>query len=58
MSTTKMVTVMGRTYSNVLLTKEWTSLEPNSIEHKSYAPGVGLITEEKGGVRLELIEVR
>ena len=57
-SITRTVTVMGRTYSNVLLTKEWTPLEPNSVEHKSYAPGVGLITEEKAGVRLELIEVR
>ena len=34
---------------------EWTSLEPNSVEHKSYAPGIGLILEEKGGVRLELV---
>jgi hypothetical protein len=57
-SITKTATVMGRTYSNVVLTKEWTSLEPNSVEHKSYAPGIGLILEEKGGVRLELIEVR
>jgi hypothetical protein len=51
----KTATVLGSTYNNVLLTKEWTSLEPNSVEHKSYAPGVGLILEEKGGVRLELV---
>ena len=51
----KTATVMGRTYTNVLLTKEWTSLEPNSVEHKSYAPAIGLILEEKGGVRLELV---
>jgi len=55
MSIMKSVTVMGSTYTNVLLTKEWTSLEPNSVEHKSYAPGVGLILEEKGGVKLELV---
>ena len=42
-------------YSGVVKTKEWTSLESNSIEHKYYAPGVGLIREEKGGKFLELI---
>jgi len=58
MSITKTATVMGRTLNNVLLTKEWTALEPNSVEHKSYAPAIGLILEEKGGATLELIEVR
>jgi hypothetical protein len=57
-SVTRRVTVMGRAFDNVLLTKEWTALEPNSVEHKSYASGIGLILEEKGGVRLELTEVR
>ena len=57
LSTTKRVSVMGRSFDNVLLTKEWTALEPNSVEHKSYAPGVGLILEEKGGVSLELVAV-
>lgn len=55
LSTTRRVTVMGRSFDNVLQTKEWTALEPNSVEHKSYAPGVGLILEEKGGVSLELV---
>ena len=58
LSITKTAAVLGSTRNNVLLTKEWTSLEPNSVEHKSYAPGIGLILEEKGGVQLELIEVR
>jgi hypothetical protein len=57
-SNTRTITVMGRSHSNVLLTKEWTPLESNSLEHKSYAPGVGLILEEKGGVTMELVEVR
>ena len=57
-STTKRVSVMGCTFDNVLVTKEWTALQPSSVEHKSYAPGVGLILEEKGGARLELVEVR
>lgn len=45
------------TFSNVLRTKEWTPLEPNSLEHKYYAPGVGLVLEEKGGRRLELVAI-
>jgi hypothetical protein len=44
-------------YTDVLRTKEWTALEPNSVEHKYYAPGVGLVLEEKGGERLELVVV-
>jgi len=54
-SITKSATVMGHTLRDVLLTKEWTALEPNSVEHKSYAPGIGLVLEEKGGARLELV---
>lgn len=57
LSITRRVSVMGRSFDNVLLTKEWTSLQPSSVEHKSYAPGVGLILEEKGGVSLELVAV-
>jgi len=57
-SVTRTETAMGQTHTGVVLTKEWTSLEPNSVEHKSYARGIGLILEEKGGARLELIEVR
>ena len=57
-SNNKTATVLGRNVGNVLLTKEWTALEPSSVEHKTYAPGLGLILEEKGGDRLELIEVR
>ena len=44
-----------RTFSGVLKTKEWTKLESNSVEHKYYAPGVGLIREEKGRQYLELV---
>jgi len=29
-----------------LKTKEWTPLEPGGIEHKYYAPGVGLVLIE------------
>ena len=51
-------TVPYGTFENVLLTKEWTALESNSVGHKSYAPGIGLILDEKGGERLELTQVR
>lgn len=57
LSTIRSVTVPHGPYSQVLVTKEWTALESNSVEHKSYALGIGLIMEEKGSERLELIEV-
>lgn len=55
------VTVPYGTFENVLVTKEWSPLEPEVVEHKSYAPGIGLILEESVSgeqERLELIEVR
>ena len=48
---------MGRNVGDVIVTKEWTTLESSSIEHKAYAPGIGQIMETKGGDQLELIEV-
>jgi hypothetical protein len=53
--TDRTVSILFGTYANVLLTKEWTPLEPSSVEHKFYAPGIGLILEEKGAERLVLI---
>src|SRR5262245_3015853 len=58
MSSFKTVTVPAGTYSNVLQTKEFSPLESGASEFKSYAQGIGLILEEKGAERLELIEVR
>ena len=57
LSTMRSVTVPHGSFSQVLLTKEWTALESNSVEHKSYAPGIGLILEEKGSERVQLVEV-
>lgn len=39
------------TYHDVIVTQEWTPLEPHTVEQKSYAPGVGLLTEDllRGG---------
>lgn len=56
-STTESSTVLQGSFSRVLVTKEWTALEPNSVEKKYYAPGIGLIMEENGPERLELVEV-
>lgn len=44
------------TYDDVLVTEDFTALEPGQLEHKSYAPGVGLIEERDatGGQAVEL----
>lgn len=55
------VTVAYGSFQNVLLTREWTPLEPGTIDHKHYAAGVGLIYEvqvQGGNERLELVEVQ
>jgi hypothetical protein len=45
------VTTPAGTYSNVLVTKEWTPLEAKVVEEKTYAPGVGNVSEKvlRGG---------
>jgi hypothetical protein len=48
------------TASHALLTKEWSPLEPDMIDHKLYVRGIGLVKEEtvKGGdERAELTAV-
>lgn len=48
-------------FDNVLVTKEWTRLEPGVVEYKYYAEGVGFIYGEmvKGGDEVtELVRVR
>lgn len=55
LTTNDIVTVPAGTYSNVLRTKEWTPLENATVEHKYYAPGVGLIMEQNGSLRLQLV---
>lgn len=39
-------TVPAGTYTDVLVTKDWNPLEPDVVEQKTYARGVGLIFEE------------
>jgi hypothetical protein len=51
------VRVAAGTYQDVRLIREWTPLEPASVEEKTYAPGVGnvLVVVTRGGRgRLEL----
>jgi hypothetical protein len=46
-------------YENVVTTRDWTPLEPDVIEHKQYAPGIGKLSEAKtsGGDEVsELVE--
>jgi hypothetical protein len=60
------VTATGRTlrvpagaYSDVVVTNDWTPLEPDVVEEKFYAPGVGRILERKttgGRERSALVE--
>lgn len=39
-------TVPAGTYSDVLVTKDWNPLDPDVVEQKTYARGVGVIFEE------------
>jgi hypothetical protein len=53
------VTVPYGAYTDVLMTKEWSALEPAVVEQKYYAAGIGLILVTAGdGSRLELVEIR
>jgi hypothetical protein len=52
-------TVPAGTYRDLVVIKEWNPLEPDVVEVKTYAPGVGVVLEEKveGGTgRSELTE--
>jgi hypothetical protein len=47
------------TYEDVVVTEDWNPLDPEVVEEKSYASGIGLIREEKtagGDGVIELIE--
>ena len=55
------VTVPVGSYANCLQTMEWSPLEPDVVEHKFYARGVGVVLEvqvEGGSDRVELVEIR
>jgi hypothetical protein len=53
------VTVPAGTFDQLLVTEDVNPLEPGIVENKFYAPGVGLVAEEKvqgGDERVELLE--
>jgi hypothetical protein len=45
-------------YDDVVVIEEWNPLEPDVVEHKYYAPGVGPIAEEKGAGGAEAVELK
>jgi hypothetical protein len=54
------IKVPAGTYDDVLVTEEWTPLEPNVIELKYYARGVGVVAERQifgGKDVVELVKV-
>lgn len=53
------VTVAAGAFDDVVVITEWNPLEPEAVEEKSYAPGVGVVLEEQvegGDERVELVE--
>jgi hypothetical protein len=54
-------TPYGSFNEDVLVTKDWNPLEPDILEHKYYAPGIGLIGETKvtgPAEKIELIDLK
>lgn len=53
------ITVPYGTYNNTIQTQEWTPLEPNVLEYKYYASGVGMVLEVNPdtGERVELVDI-
>jgi hypothetical protein len=41
------LTVQGKVYHHVVLTKEFSSLEPTILDFKWYAPGIGMVLERE-----------
>jgi len=61
LSLNESVSVAYGSFENCLKTQEWTPLEPDIVENKYYAPGVGVILElavEGESERVELVEVK
>ncbi|MGH2697387.1 MAG: hypothetical protein ACRDIW_10400, partial [Actinomycetota bacterium] len=55
------IAVPAGTFQDVLVTEDWTPLEPDVLEHKIYAPEVGVVLErvmEGGSGVLRLVEIR
>jgi hypothetical protein len=54
------VTVHGRRFDHCLKSKETSPLEPDAVENKLYAPGIGnvLVIDSTGGEQIELIRIK
>ena len=55
------IKVAAGPYEGLLVTEEWTPLEPDTVEYKYYARGVGTVAEQVvvgGDDLVELVEVR
>lgn len=53
------LTVRAGSFVRVVVTRDWSPLDPGVAEHKHYAPGIGLIREEAiegDEYRMELVE--
>jgi hypothetical protein len=55
------ITVPYGSYTNALVTKEWTRLDPSVVDEVSYAPGVGLIQDvvvQGGQEEIKLVSIK
>ena len=55
------IEVRAGSFDAVLVTEEWTPLEPETVEYKYYAQGIGLVGERKvvgGSGQVDLVEVQ
>lgn len=60
LSLTESADIAYGSFEKLLMTNEWTPLEPGIAEHKYYAAGVGTVLEiqvEGGSDRVELVEI-
>jgi hypothetical protein len=51
-------TVPAGRFSDLVVTRDWTPLEPDIVEQKMYAPGVGVVAEHGHGERVVLVAYR
>ncbi len=58
-ATDETVTVPAGTFQHCLKTREWSPIEPDQIEFKYYAAGIGVVLEVTAdtGERLELVQI-
>lgn len=60
LSSSESASVPYGSYDHLLMTKEWTPLEPGVAEHKYYAEGVGLVQEtmvQGGTEQVQLVDI-